>query len=511
MTSTSYNKLIIPDMALAAFPILIPFVLIVLLLMVRHPLVSRILGVAGTLLLAATALTLLVSLQDTGIVTLRMGGWEAPFGIVLVIDHLSVVMLLVASLILLAVALYANRFLPEEIPHTRFYIFFFSLAMGVNGAFITGDAFNLYVWFEVMLISSFVLITSGRKKEQLEGGIKYLALNLIGSMLFLAGLGLLYAKTGTLNMAHLAMILRDDQQALLMNTSAVLFFVAFGIKAALFPLYFWLPSSYHTPDITISSLFAGLLTKVGVYTLFRFFTLFFVHDPSFWHTLLLIAAGLTMVAGGMAAASYYEIRRILSYHIISQIGYMIMGLGIFTPMAIAGALYFMVHNMVAKTGTFLASGIIARLKGSYDLKEVGGLYRQNPLLAVLFIIPAFALAGVPPLSGFFAKFILIKAGIDAGQYLITAVALLTGMLTLYSMIKIWNEAFLKKDPGSGSPEIHDRLKPADYLPLALLALGSLLLGLLAAPVFRFFMEMARQLTDPACYIEAVMHNPNILL
>jgi multicomponent Na+:H+ antiporter subunit D len=280
--------------------------------------------------------------------------------------------------------------------------------MGVNGAFITGDVFNLYVWFEVMLISSFVLITMGKKKEQLEGGIKYLALNLVGSFFFLAGLGLLYGKTGTLNMAHLAEILKNDEQALMMNTSGILFFVAFGIKAAVFPLYFWLPSSYHTPNIAITSLFAGLLTKVGVYTLFRFFTLFFVHDQHFWHTLLLLVAGFTMVSGGMAAASYYETRRILSYHIISQIGYMIMGLGIFTPLAIGGAIYFTIHNMIAKTGTFLAAGMICKIKGTYNLKEVGGLYKQNPLLAILFIVPAFALAGVPPLAGFFVKFLLIK-------------------------------------------------------------------------------------------------------
>jgi multicomponent Na+:H+ antiporter subunit D len=218
-----------------------------------------------------------------------MGGWDAPFGIVLVVDYLSALMLMVSSLILIAVSLFAIRFLPDEIPLPRFYFFFFTLTMGMNGAFVTGDVFNLYVWFEVMLISSFVLITMGKKKEQLEGGIKYLALNLVGSFLFLAGLGLLYGKTGTLNMAHLAEILKNDDQALLMNTSAILFFVAFGIKAAVFPLFFWLPSSYHTPNITITSLFAGLLTKVGVYTLIRFFTLFFVHDQQFWHNLLLIS------------------------------------------------------------------------------------------------------------------------------------------------------------------------------------------------------------------------------
>jgi len=493
-------------MTIVALPILIPFVLAISLLIFRTPKTCRWVGPLGSFAIFVVSLMLFSRLKTDGILTLNLGGWDAPFGIVLVVDYLSALMLIVSSLILIAVSLFAIRFLPDEIPLPRFYFFFFTLAMGMNGAFITGDVFNLYVWFEVMLISSFVLITMGKKKEQLEGGIKYLALNLVGSFLFLAGLGLLYGKTGTLNMAHLAEILKNDDQALLMNTSAILFFVAFGIKAAVFPLFFWLPSSYHTPNITITSLFAGLLTKVGVYTLIRFFTLFFVHDQQFWHNLLLIVAGLTMVTGGMAATSYYETRRILSYHIISQIGYMIMGLGIFTPLAIAGAVFFTLHNMIAKTGAFLASGMIAKIKGTYHLKEVGGLYKQNPLLAVLFIVPAFALAGIPPLSGFFAKFLLIKAGMESGSYIITTVALLTGLLTLYSMIKIWNEAFLKKQPENYENKESVKLNWADYVPLAILATASVLMGIFAATIFNYAMEAANQLIEPANYIDTVLRN-----
>ena len=493
-------------MTIVALPILIPFVLAISLLIFNTPKTCRWVGPLGSLAIFVVSLMLFSRLKTDGILTLNVGGWEAPFGIVLVVDYLSALMLLVSSIILIAVSLFAIRFLPDEIPLPRFYFFFFTLTMGMNGAFITGDVFNLYVWFEVMLISSFVLITMGKRKEQLEGGIKYLALNLLGSLLFLAGLGLLYGKTGTLNMAHLAEILKNDDQALLMNTSAILFFVAFGIKSAVFPLFFWLPSSYHTPNITITSLFAGLLTKVGVYTLIRFFTLFFVHDQQFWHNLLLIVAGLTMVTGGMAAASYYETRRILSYHIISQIGYMIMGLGIFTPLAIAGAVFFTLHNMIAKTGAFLASGMIAKIKGTYHLKEVGGLYKQNPLLAVLFIVPAFALAGIPPLSGFFAKFMLIKAGIESESYIITAVALLTGLLTLYSMIKIWNEAFLKKQPENYENKESIKLNRADYVPLVILATASVLMGIFAATVFNYAMEAANQLIEPANYIDTVLRN-----
>ncbi|HDR50707.1 MAG TPA: Na+/H+ antiporter subunit D, partial [Mariniphaga anaerophila] len=448
---------------------------------------------------------LFMLVREHGVIALQMGGWEAPFGITLVVDYLSALMLVVSAIIIFSIAVYALRFLPETIKLNRFFVFFFGLTMGLNGAFVTGDVFNLFVWFEVMLMSSFVLITLGQTKHQLEGGIKYLALNIVGSMFFLAGVGLLYGKTGTLNMAHLAEILKNDDQAILMNTSAVLFFVAFGIKAAVFPLYFWLPASYHTPNITITSLFAGLLTKVGVYTFIRFFTLFFVQDQQFWHQLLLIVAGFTMVTGGMAAAAHYETRRILSYHIISQIGYMIMGLGIFTPLAIAGAIFFTMHNMLAKTNTFLVSGMINKARGTFELRDVGGLAKQSPLMAVLFIIPAFALAGIPPISGFFAKFILIKAGIENGNYIITAVAVLTGMLTLYSMIKIWNEAFMKPQPDNeyaGKP--FQKLRFAEYFSSLFLGAISILMGIFAYYVFGFTMEAGTQLIDPTLYIETVL-------
>lgn len=493
-------------MILTALPILIPFILIIIMIMVRSEDLSKKIGVAGSFILLLISVWIFVKLKNDGILVIHMGGWKAPFGITLVIDYLSSIMLIISSLIVFAISIYAISFLETRQKSSKFYVFFFSLVMGINGSFTTGDVFNLYVWFEVMLMSSFVLITLGNKKEQLEGGVKYLALNLIGSLFFLAGLGLLYGKTGTLNMAHLAEILKNDQQAILMNTSAILFFVAFGIKAAVFPLFFWLPASYHTSNITVSALFAGLLTKVGVYAFIRFFTLFFVHDQVFWHKLVLIIAGLTMVVGGTSASVHYDSRRILSYHIISQIGYMLMGLGIFTPLAIAGAIFFTIHNMVAKTNTFLIAGLIHRLKGTFYLKDIGGLLKQSPFLAILFVVPAFALAGVPPLSGFFAKFILIKAGVDDGHFLVVFVAVLTGLLTLYSMIKIWNEAFLKKQPENeyDTSEVK-KLKTLEVLPSIILGLASILMGVFSSQVFDMTMKAANQLMNSTTYIEQVLN------
>ncbi|MBN1117949.1 MAG: hypothetical protein JXA77_12125 [Bacteroidales bacterium] len=492
-------------MNIIAFPIFFPFLLVIVMIMVRSVKLAKCLAIAGSAINIIGILLIFQQVSKNDILVLNMGGWPAPYAITLVADYLSSLMLLVTAIIVFSISVYAYNFIQEDDGNSKFYVFFFSLLMGVNGAFITGDVFNLYVWFEVMLLSSFVLITLGKRKEQLEGGIKYMALNLIASLLFLAGLGLLYGKTGTLNMAHLAQILKDDQQAILINTSAMLFFIAFGIKAAVFPVFFWLPSSYHTANITITSLFAGLLTKVGVYALIRFFTLFFIQDSDFWHTLLLIIAGFTMIIGGMAASAHYETRRILSYHIISQIGYMIMGLGIFTPLAIAGAIYFTVHNMIAKTNTFLIAGVINKMKGTYYLKNIGGLFKESPMLAILFIIPAFALAGIPPLSGFFAKFMLIKAGFEDEHYFVTSVAIFTGILTLYSVIKIWNEAFLKKHPDE--TKVHDKFKPGfiDILPSIILGLGSIGLGVFAKYFFEITSAAAEQLLNPDFYINNILN------
>lgn len=488
-----------------ALPILIPFLLIILLMISNSVTFSKWIGIFGSLSLFIISLIIFFELKDEKILSINMGGWKSPFGITLVVDYLSSIMLTVSSLIVFSISLYAFSNLDLELKTSRFYIFFFSLIMGVNGSFITGDVFNLYVWFEVMLISSFVLITLGRTKDQLEGGIKYLALNLLGSMFFLAGLGLLYGKTGTLNMAHLAEILRNDQHAILMNTSAILFFIAFGIKTAIFPLFFWLPASYHTANITISSLFAGLLTKVGVFAFIRVFTLFFVQDQIFWHKLLLIIAGFTMVIGGMSASIHYDTRKILSYHIISQIGYMIMGLGLYTPLAIAGAIFFTIHNMIAKTNTFLVAGLIYKLKGTYYLKDIGGLLKQNPLLAILFVVPAFALVGVPPISGFFAKFMLIKAGLESGEYVISFLAVFTGLLTLYSMIKIWNEAFLKQQPDNEYKEIGTKLSFTDIFPSVMLGLASILLGIFAFKIIDYTLESANQLISGVEYIKHILN------
>ncbi len=491
-----------------ALPVILPLFFIILLLLIpRGRKWQRIVGVSGSPLLLLQALFIFKKVFEEGIQVLYTGGWEAPFGITLVVDRFSAIMLVLSGLIAVVVGIYSWSQIDPQRHRNRFYLFFYAVLMGVNGAFITGDIFNLYVWFEVMLLGSFVLITLGRERAQLRGAVKYVSMNLVSSLFFLAGIGLLYGKTGTLNMAALAELMRESEESILVNTSAMLFFIAFGIKSAIFPLFFWLPASYHTPPVSVTALFAGLLTKVGMYAMIRFYTMFFIENLEFWQALLLVLAGFTMVVGVLTAASQFEMRKILSFHIISQIGYMVLGLGLFTVAGVAGAIFYMAHNIVAKTNTFLASGMVNQLRGSFELKELGGLYKSSPFLAILFLVPAMGLAGIPPFSGFVGKLYLIYAGFEAEKYLITAVAVLVSLLTLFSMIKIWNEVFWKKDPsGDDKNRQEGRIPATMYIPVSVLALITILMGIFGGYFIQISSEAAEQLLHPEVYIDKVLYN-----
>jgi len=313
--------------------------------------------------------------------------------------------------------------------------------------------------------------------------------------------------TGSLNMADLHIHAQRMAGTGWLPAVAMIFMIACGIKSAVFPLFFWLPAAYHTPPIAVSAYFSGLLTKVGVYAMIRVFTLVFVHHSEFTHTLLIVIAGLTMVTGVLGAAAQMDTRRILSFHIVSQIGYMIMGLGLFTPLAVAGSVFYLVHHIIVKANLFLVSGLAAGALGQYGLKASGGLYRYRGWMAALFFIPAFSLAGVPPLSGFWAKLVLVQAGLDAGQYVLVATAIAVSFLTLYSMSKIWNEVFWK--PGAqAAPDKWDAISGVKkwwmVAPVTALALMTLCIGLWPEPFVSLAMRAADSLMDPSDYVHAVL-------
>ncbi len=489
--------------------ILIPFITaLVCLGNGNRPAVSRIAAISGSALLLISSVFLLKETLSSGYIVIQAGKWAAPFGITLIADVFSASMVCITGVVALACAVYSYREVPETLVRKQYFALFHFLIMGVNGAFITGDLFNLYVWFEIMLLSSFVLITMGGERDQLEGGVKYLVINLFSSILFLCGIGLLYGKLGTLNMADIAFQLSQTEDAFLINSSAMLLLAAFGVKAAIFPFFFWLPASYHTPNITISALFAGLLTKVGVYALIRAYTLFFHTQFDVVQEILLFLAGATMVTGVLGAAVQYEIRKILSFHIVSQIGYMVMGLAIGSSLAIAGAIFYTLHHIIVKTNLFLITGLIIRKCGTADLKKIGGLYKWAPGLSILFFIPAFSLGGIPPLSGFWAKFTVIRAGLETQHYVLVTVALLVGVLTLFSMTKIWAEAFWKDketDAPDTDPYAGKKLPLSMTAPCIALAVLTVIIGLFSNPLFVLAQTASDQLLNPTEYIETVLN------
>jgi multicomponent Na+:H+ antiporter subunit D len=489
-------------------PILIPlFTAIIALLFWNYRKWQRIISLIGSVAHLMTTIGLLMTVRQDGIQAVQAGSWPAPYGITLVADLFSAIMLVLTGIIGFAVAVYSLGNIDVRRESFGYYPLYHVLLMGISGAFLTGDMFNLYVWFEVMLIASFVLMALGGERAQMEGALKYVTLNLMASAIFLAAVGVLYGVSGTLNMADLATQLPQIETGLA-NILAMMFLVAFGIKAAVFPLFFWLPAAYHTPPAAVSAIFAGMLTKVGVYALIRVFTLLFIQDVAYTHLIILIISGFTMTTGVLGAASQFEFRRILSFHIISQIGYMIMGLALFSPLAFAGAIYFIVHNILAKANLFLISGAVDQLQGSYQLKQLGGLYRSRLGLALLFLIPAFSLAGLPPLSGFWGKLILVQAGLELKQYLIVAVSLGVSMLTLYSMIKIWNEVFWKAAPEKPAVAALAKVPLQIWFfhlaPIVGLAAFTVLIGLMAEPFLQLAQQAAAQLLDPSQYIQTVL-------
>ncbi len=515
--------------SLIVTPVLLPLLVAAVLLgFWRHRRIQGWLGVFGMFGLVFAAMLLLASVHEQGIVVMHMGGWRAPFGIALVADLFSAIMVLLAALVGLMVSIYSLATIDNQRESFGYYPLLHFLQMGVCGAFLTGDMFNLYVCFEIMLMSSFVLLCLGSERGQIEGAIKYVTLNLISSAIFLAGVGILYGITGTLNMADLAVKLPAVEDQTLVTLLAMIFLVTFGIKAAIFPLFFWLPASYHTPRPAVSAIFAGLLTKVGVYALIRVFTLLFTHDFGTTHMIILVLAGLTMLTGVLGAAAQNNFRRILAFHIISQIGYMIMGLGLMAALswstsdatyaavrlALAGSIFYIVHHIIVKTNLFLVSGVVEQLQGTGELQQLGGFYRHWPFLSILFLIPAMSLGGVPPLSGFWSKLILIKSGLELQYYWIVALALLVGLLTLYSMTKIWAEVFWADEPegrefvSDGTPTHRIASgRVTMFLPIICLATTTVAIGLYAQPVFDIALRAADQLLDANQYVIAVDPQP----
>lgn len=501
-------------------PIVIPLATGILsLLAARQPFVGRVVGVIGLLVnLGVAGLIAAMTLsQDGRILVLQGGDWPAPFGITIVVDPLAALMLATTALVLLATFLYCND-PPRENASGLFHPLFHLLALGVQWCLVAGDLFNLFVAFEIMLMASYALLVLGTSRAQMRQAYKYVLINLFGSTLFVTCCGLIYGHVGTLSLPDLARLSHGGHLPAGMVPVAVVLLLVFGLKTAIFPLWFWLPDAYPTMPAGLGGLFGGLLTKVGAYVMIRVFVMVFgPADSDIAHVLrplLIVIAGVTMFLGVLGAVSMNSVRRILSIHIISQVGYMMLGVGLGIAIglttdhrewAVAGVIFFVLHNMVVKSSLFLCGGLMSRHAGSDELGSLGGLARRAPWLAALFLIAALSLAGLPPLSGFFAKFVLIRESMRGEYYLLAGIALATSVLTLMSMVKIWSYAFWSR-PSDRPTRANDNSPraPLAMTGTALLVLAALAMGLGAEHVLRASHAAARMVVQPSLYIDAVL-------
>ncbi len=486
-----------------ALPLAAPLVGAALAIIVRRLQVQRAISFVSLAvsLVAAVVVVARVAIDDTVLVT-RLAGWPAEVAITLVADRLSALLLVVAVMVLCVVLAFAIGQRATDERSVFYHPTYLVLAAGIAQAFLAGDLFNLFVAFELMLMSSYVLLTLEGTDAQIRAGTTYVVLNVIESIVLLTAVGLIFAATGTVSMAELPARLAELPDAVRTGLNLLLL-VAFGIKAAVFPLFFWLPAAYPTAPSSVTAVFAGLLTKVGVYAMLRTQTLLF---PGEFDTLLIVIAGLTMIIGVLGAISHAEMKRILSFHIVSQIGYMVMGIGIGGEAALAATVFFLVNQIPVKSSLFLVQGIVERETGTSAFDQVGGLARRSGPLAVLFLVPALSLAGLPPFSGFIAKFALVRAGLDAEHYVIIAVALFGSLLTLVSMTKIWIGVFwgeVHPEPPAGRVGIlrHHRTMTA---ATAAMVVGTVAIAVAAGPIYHYVTRAGAQLVDPSVYIEAVL-------
>ncbi|CDO21026.1 monovalent cation/H+ antiporter subunit D [Mycolicibacterium mageritense DSM 44476 = CIP 104973] len=523
--------------ALIPLPVLIPALAAAVTLVAgRRPQLQRIITQVALVAVVAVCAALVYLADRDGTLVLHVGGWGqsvpgmGPLGITLVVDRLSALMLVVSAIVLLAVVVYAIgqgiRDGDERQPVSIFMPTYLVLSAGVCTAFLAGDLFNLFVGFEVLLAASFVLLTIGASMDRVRAGISYVLVSMVSSMIFLIGIALVYASTGTLNMAELAVRLDDVPSGTRTALFAVLL-VAFGIKAAVFPLSTWLPDSYPTAPAPVTAVFAGLLTKVGVYAIIRAHSLLFPGGGL--DSVLLVAGLLTMIIGILGAIAQSDIKRLLSFTLVSHIGYMVFGIALASQLGMSGAIYYVAHHIVVQTTLFLVVGLIERQAGASTLQRLGGLAAASPVLAFVFVVPALNLGGIPPFSGFIGKVALLEAGAENGSVLawtLVTGSVVTSLLTLYVVARVWTKAFWRSR--ADAPEGHlaaaapsvllddiqdiqfadrdsvGRMPVGMLIPTGALIVVGLTLTVAAGPIFGYSERAAAEVLDRGQYISAVL-------
>ena len=515
---------------LVPLPVLIPLIGAGLTLMLAGRVrMQNAVTIAALTIALIVEVLMLFNVDANGTQVVAVGGWELPFGIALVVDRLSALMLVVSSLVTLSVLIYAigqdmsgtNHDSPVSVFNPAYLI----LCAGVSNAFIAGDLFNLYVGFEMLLAASYVLLTLGSTPERIRVGATYIVVSLLSSLIFLSAIGLIYGATGTVNMAQLSLRL-DALPADIQMFLHIALLLGFGIKAAVFPLSFWLPDSYPTAPAPVTAVFAGLLTKVGIYAIIRTETLLFFQSSL--RVPLLIVAALTMLVGILGAIAQTEIKRMLSFTLVSHIGYLLFGVAMGTVEGVTAAVFYTVHHIIVQAALFLAVGLVEQRTGSTSTRRLGGLATLTPLMAGLYFIPALNLGGIPPFSGFIGKVALFESGLGTGEWLnlVTVLAgTLTSLLTLYVVTRTWNLAFWRdpedaEEPTAELVEQFDDFKEAraagrpkpriQPLPRTMvgptIALVAVSVGLtvFAGPLWGLSERAGENLRNPSNYVTSVL-------
>lgn len=396
---------------------------------------SKILSITTMIVSTLISLALLIYVVNHKPITLDFGGWKAPFGIQFLGDSLSLLMVTVSSFVVTLIMAYGFGRGEKRVNLFHLPTFILLLTVGVIGSFLTSDLFNLYVMFEIMLLASFVLVTLGQSVEQLRAAIIYVVLNIIGSWLFLLGIGMLYKTVGTLNFSHIASRLNHMESNQTITIISLVFLVAFSSKAALV-IFMWLPKAYAVLNTELAALFAALMTKVGAYALIRFFTLLFDHHPGITHPLLVFMSCITMIIGAFGVIAYKDIKKIAAYQVILSIGFIILGLGSHTHAGVNGAIFYLSNDIIVKTLLFFIIGSLVYISGFRNYQYLSGLAKREPFFGVAFIVMVFAIGGVPPFSGFPGKVLIFQGAIQNGNYIGLALMILTSLLAMYSLFRV---------------------------------------------------------------------------
>lgn len=483
-------------------PMIIPIMTAVILVFLRDNVrMQRLISLVTMGVIVLISIFLLIEVQANGIMRLDFSGWMPPFGILFVGDQLALLLVTVASVVTAACLIYAFSTIGEAHEKMFFYPFVLMLIAGVNGSFLTGDIFNLFVCFEVMLLASYVLVALGGGKRQLRESLKYVLINVVASWMFLVALAYLYGAVGTLNMAHISLRVAEAGQDPVLTTISLVFLIVFSLKAGLL-LFFWLPGSYSVPPTSVAALFAALLTKVGMYALIRTFTLMFPLQQDVTHTIIGVMAVVTLLAGMIGAMGGRDVKTIATYNVIIGVGFIMLGLAIANEQAFIGMTYYLMHDMVAKALLFLCIGMMVYLTGETIVKNMSGLIRNYPVFGWIYFLCLCALVGIPPLSGFIGKVLIGQGAITGGNYVLLAVGFISSIAVLYSLLRIFLASFFGETIIVLEDEVP--IRKGMMGSLVLLAACIVFLGLGANYMMPFVEAAAAVLVDPSIYIDAVL-------